>query len=638
MTTLIDALGGFLFCDAPSEAVGDLIKNTLPRAIHGSWEQLYSDALDLAVSTCNPALAREARSEPGAINSLRGILLQDLHIERDQHGWGWQAGEFAQAVGTALAEREALGSLGFGHSCKVYVEFVQELALNARALFKQAVTANAVTCTQAIASASEPDGELAIEGVWYLHEKFGLLLPATVWPAALIEALQEACHIADPTCQGRLLALTAQLPEPGKRAVLRRALIAARQVRDDWTKAHALIALAPYLPADTLGEALDTATGIQLEGARARVLAALAPALPEPQRSATLCGALRAAQLTADEWTRSRALVALAPQLPGALLTEALGAARSIVDGKWRAPALSALAQRAPAAETYAAWREALETTLLIKDEYVRSRELVYLAPRLPEALLGDALEGARHVRAGYLRSSVLEALAPHLPNALLDQALDIARHTSGSSSRAVALAALAPHLPAEDKRAAAAEANLAAYAGALTEARAMYDFGARAAELIRLAPILPEALLGDALHVALTIRPPGPRAGALTALGPRLAEPLRAQALDEALKAAGQMRGARSRAEALAALVPHLPADRLGQALDAAKSITSPRQRAIALTALVPQLPGTERRTALSEALGAARAIRDARQKEEALANLAPHLSEESKREVSQA
>lgn len=189
-----------------------------------------------------------------------------------------------------------------------------------------------------------------------------------------------------------------------------------------------------------------------------------------------------------------------------------------------------------------------------------------------------------------------------------------------------------------------------------LREAEALNDIE-RANALIRLAPLLPERLLADALRLCAGTFEPW-RAHTLQALAPRLPEAMRAEALriataihldyfrahgivavapylsesllTEALSAAEAIDDDRPSAcaEALAGLAQYLTGALLARALASASARLRGKYRVQALAAIIPRLPpGRERDAALSDALQTAEAIEDAVDRIGALRALVRHM-----------
>ena len=92
----------------------------------------------------------------------------------------------------------------------------------------------------------------------------------------------------------------------------------------------------------------------------------------------------------------------------------------------------------------------ALESAKNIRNELVRSLEIGYLVPYLPENLIPEVLEIARNIRNGFEKEKeiVLSSLVPYLPENLIPEALEIAKNIGDESLRAEALSSLAPYLP----------------------------------------------------------------------------------------------------------------------------------------------------------------------------------------------
>jgi len=391
-----------------------------------------------------------------------------------------------------------------------------------------------------------------------------------------------------------LAALAPYLPGP----LLARALEAACQIDYPSYQAEALAGLAPYLPETLQGEALAAARRIGDEAGRTQVLEALARGLAP----AWLDEALAAARELESSYLRIRVWAALAPRLAeparGRVLTDGLAAARGfeeITPRFWSlarlAPHLTGPARGQVLAEALAEARaieplsmrvdalaelmpllpeplhaEALASARAMDDEAERARLLSELAPHLSQPLLAEALRGVRDFEHAAYRAEALGGLAPYLPQALMGEALAGALDVEESFYRAVPLLSLAPYLP---------ETLMGA---ALAATRGLEDEGWRAAALAGLAPYLPPALIGEALAAARGLKSPDARVAALAGLAPRLPEPSKDQVLEEALAAARRIQGDRGRARALAELTPHLPAPRdleaLAEALELAAAL----------------------------------------------------------------
>jgi hypothetical protein len=123
--------------------------------------------------------------------------------------------------------------------------------------------------------------------------------------------------------------------------VLEQALVAARAIEHEESRAQALEALAPQLTGPLLEQALAAAQAIKDEKNRARVLGALAPQVAESWRPQVLEQALVVVRAIKDEMDRTEMLGALAPQLTGILFEEAVEAALTIQNFSGRVQALT---------------------------------------------------------------------------------------------------------------------------------------------------------------------------------------------------------------------------------------------------------------------------------------------------------
>jgi hypothetical protein len=427
-----------------------------------------------------------------------------------------------------------------------------------------------------------------------LLTQLGDRLPPNLKELALSEALVAAKQIPDEYYRvDALSTLADKLPE-----VLSEALAAAKLIQDEFYRAKALSALVDKLPPELLSEALATAKLIQDEFSRADALSALVDKLP-PE---LLTEALAAAKLIQDESARADALSALADKLPPELLTEALAAAKLIQSDGFRAYALSALADKLPPELL----SEALAAAKLIQFDEFRAQALSALADKLPE-VLPDALAAAKQIQSEYHRAFALSALADKLPEVLPD-ALAAAKLIQSDEFRAQALSALADKLPPE----------LLSEALATTKQIQSDEFRAQA--LSALADKLSPELLSEALAAAKQIQDESNRALALIALADKLPPEL----LSEALATAKLIQYEHNRAKVLSALADKLP-ELLSEALAATKQIHSESDLAQALSALTDKLPPE----LLSEALAAAKLIQDEFSRAKALSALAKPLSE---------
>ncbi|BBD59077.1 regulatory protein [Nostoc sp. HK-01] len=419
------------------------------------------------------------------------------------------------------------------------------------------------------------------------------LVKNKLWTAE--QGLAYALQKPEPEEKVKALAeLVNYLPPNLEKLVLLKALVAAREIQDEYYRADALSALAEKLPPDLLPEALAAARAIQDEYYRADALSALASKLPE-----ILPEALAAARAMQYEQYHVQTLSALTDILPE-MLPEKLVAAKAIQDEYSRADTLSALVDKLPEILP-----EALTAAKTIRGEANRAVVLRKLADKLPPELIAEALTTARAIENEQYRADALTALADKLPPELIAEALTTARAIENEQYRADALTALADKLPPE------------LIAEALTTARAKYEIY-RAYTLRKLADKLPSELLPEVLAVAREIQDEYSRANALIALADKLPE-----VLPEALAAARSVQNKRDCTIALIALTEKLP-EILPEALAAARAIPNEYVRAYFLSELTEKLPEV-----LPEALTAAREIQDESDRVYVLTVLADKLPE---------
>ncbi|MBD2214925.1 hypothetical protein H6G27_34540 [Nostoc linckia FACHB-104] len=293
--------------------------------------------------------------------------------------------------------------------------------------------------------------------------------------------------------------------------------------------------------------------------------------------------ALKAAKAIQDERYRAYALSALAETLPPHLLPEALKAAKTIQSEEYRAYALSALAETLPPHLL----PEALIAARAIQDERYRAYALSALAETLPPQLLLEVLTAARAIKDKRYRVHALIALTDKLPE-VLPEALAVARAIQDEDYRAHALIALTNKLPE-------------VLPEALAVTRVIQDEDYRIHCLITLIYKLPTELLPEALAVARAIQDENYRVSALSALAEKLPE-----VLPEELAAARAIRDEEHRTYTLISIAAKLP-ELLPETLAAARSIPDERSHIDALIALTNQLPEV-----FPEALAAARSIPD--------------------------
>jgi hypothetical protein len=257
-------------------------------------------------------------------------------------------------------------------------------------------------------------------------ELFVRLVETDTWKPA--RALAYAQAIPAPTARAE--ALTCLLPHltPDERvAVVAQAwaAIMATDVELSSYRVRTVTALAPYLPADLLREALDTAALFKQQGNRAEVLTSILPYLPPGNREAVFDQAVTAASTI--EWPPRRALALarlashLAPEQRGPIVTQALAFATAIDDPRSRITALVNLLTNVPPGKRAPVLAEALTAVNSIAAPHDRAEALTGLAPFLPDGerglIVAQALAAATSTHDHpSRRAEVVAGLAPHLP------------------------------------------------------------------------------------------------------------------------------------------------------------------------------------------------------------------------------
>lgn len=330
-----------------------------------------------------------------------------------------------------------------------------------------------------------------------------------------------------PERTARLDALAALLPRLAgeeRRDAIAHVLAEARHTDDP--KRH-LVAVAPYLPSELVGEALDLGRfGDSIVGC----LDDLAPHLPADRLAEVL------AEVAAhDPYSRVWGLTALAPHLPDVLLPDALTLARDIDDlPPGRADAVGALLVRLPAVDAAREWRVEWAAALTARGPYDRAAALVSLAWQSPAderagavaAATAAALDTGMGTMASHLLLSVARALSE--PDAVVADLLLRAhaerrpRDVADALTRVLSVAP-GPELAAE----------------ALAAARAIPDDDQRLIACVALAPYLDAESLAQVVAAVAASTEPYARERHVAALAPHLSaellEPLLAVAEEPA-------------------------------------------------------------------------------------------------------
>jgi hypothetical protein len=428
------------------------------------------------------------------------------------------------------------------------------------------------------------------------------------------------------------------------------AISAAREIIDPEIRASHLELITSSLPSgldeNVVREVLNAILTITNLTARAKALAALATTLQDATQAAgVLAQALTDGGRIGDEAERTEVLVALGTcsHEPTALraIQEAVKTTFLIGNGFVRAKVVAAIAGHLSGASPERMLDAALDAALDLADDATRAKALVILAPHIPEQSLDRVLDAAQRVPEGDARAQILSTLAPKLPQQLLDKALTIARGISDEGARMEAVSALAvwlkpefalnvladiersPDLVSRVLIEIASRGPPSHLVDVIPATRMIWDSGICARTIFKISELIPDGLCEEVVEAACTVCAPSARADLLCRLLPRLSEPLYTQTCLEALHAIREIRGGDSRAEVISSLAPRLPAHLLGPALQTVEAIADVRSRARALTALVPRFS----EDLIAPALSMAREVAYRCDSGEPLLELAPRL-----------
>lgn len=398
-------------------------------------------------------------------------------------------------------------------------------------------------------------------------------LSAYLSPDLLIEVFEDTRQIED--CCACSIALSTLSPylQPDQQA---KAIEIARRLKKDDLRAEALRVLASSLPADLkhtlLVEAFDAACKIKDDISRAQAIISMAPSLPYE----TLVKAVEVVCHVKFDRLRNDALKGLAPRLPPDLQRDALEAIRKIKKDEYaRAQGLSIIAPYLSLDLQAEALEEGYKSICQIKSEYIFCMVVSDMAAFFPTnqklIILTEALKAIRRIKNIRSRAQALCALAPHLPSDLLAEALEITYQIKEDDAYAKVLNSLAPRLSPD------------LLAEAFNISRSIKNINYRTQALSALsqcpAPNLQFEILTLTLKLVRRIDDDDLRTEILSALAPHLPPDL----LKEAFEATCKIEDDFSFAFVLSSLAPHLPPDLLAEALDTARQIQDEDKRAAA-------------------------------------------------------
>lgn len=301
-------------------------------------------------------------------------------------------------------------------------------------------------------------------------------------------------------------------------------------------------------------DALSLIRAIQDEAAQGDVLSAIAPYLT----AGLLKEALSLTRTFTNMRSRDVALSGLSAQFAElGYLQESLAAARDIEYALWRAWALAAVVPFAANTQRDEVVQETLATAR--STDHIRSTAgllFAYLSEAQQVELLREALENTRSIETALWRTRALIGLTEQVPEYLRQQVLPIALKTARTIDviewRAEALTSLVAFGLATTRD------------EALQTARAILDDEGRADALLRLLPSLPRPLQNDLIGEILSLIQLSTTVewciGSMIKLVPHLDEVLQRSVLERALVLTGEAEGMGWQAMRLAEVAPWLP------------------------------------------------------------------------------
>lgn len=427
-------------------------------------------------------------------------------------------------------------------------------------------------------------------------------------PAPLLELALSAAEGIE-TASERARALTAlgryHADRVGER-VHRLILETIAAVRSEEERTDALIGFAPVLEhlgvpsqvALLVAQARSIVQGLTRRPLQARVLVALMPHLPPDGQHE----ALAVVHGLTNEQERATLLAELAPHLPANMLTASLAVAHTMREQDARVHALTTLAHYVPEYARAQTLSDALAAASNLPHHFERVVALLRLVDILPPELQAqaytNALETTRLIQNENARARALNLLGPHLPAALLERALDSAQQLTDLQQKMNALLGIAPYLDQQQR-----QDVLVMLLNNINVVQA--DFK-RARALVTLAPLLPTALVNEALEIALSIEEPFDQVSACIPLVQHLPPAQRPAIIAKIWSRIKQIENGYDRASALAAVAPFLPDNTQTDLAQAAGMllglIEEEYDRASAITILAPLLNnGTKQPDALA-------------------------------------
>jgi hypothetical protein len=380
------------------------------------------------------------------------------------------------------------------------------------------------------------------------------------------------------------LEVAKRLPAAQRNMAVKDALLAARQISEEWRRGPALVRVASCI----LG----------------------------PERETVFREVLEIAQNSKYDFQEehvSLLLIDLAKEAPETMLEELLEAARHLARVDYRARVLNSVAYRLNGSQKHAILNESLLLARRIRDSFKRARLLSSLVEYLPDETLELALSeaGKLDIHCEEYRGSMLAILAKRLPEEALAQVLNAVSEISNIEKyRAATLSVLAERAP---------DAMLEQI---LFLAERSGDYPYKVWTLRNLAKRAPHRFLGkidkEVIMEAAYI-------STINSLAERLLTgSLSISLLPVLISLIGRIEAEHERARLLIVLGKRLPTSDVGRVLSAVNTLRDERYRVWVLQVLVVRLPTSLHASALSSIFE----LKEAWQRAEVLRDFAVQLS----------
>lgn len=387
-------------------------------------------------------------------------------------------------------------------------------------------------------------------------------------------------------------------------------------LKTEFRRTQAFEALAPWLPAALLNQALRSLSNFSLDTPedRGKALAYLVNRIPPGQQAA----ALTVVAKVHDPDMRAAMLIGVAPFVPPSLIQATLDAIPSEAEPYYRALVLTQLAMRCEGAQRAGLLAQAVEAALGSPDRQAPLRELPRIAadPRqlFNVLLLRDAL-------GGRAKEFDLGDLVRGSPPGTLDRAMRNLRQVTDQCYRSRALARLAKGASGALRTTLLKEALDAACTGHYHVDGMRCDISATLAEAVRCVPEHErEELPADYLkQMAARNRANAaqPREDGfstdedaeirrLVCVLTYLPESKRKRTADQAMRELKDHRRERDQVRSIVALAPFLAADHSAELIRLAEALPEDADRVDPLVAVARYAPELERDAILATALAA--------------------------------